>query len=137
MGDEKRKFVEVEVQKLLRANVIREITYTTWLANIVLVKKANGKCSMCTNYTDLNKAFPKDAYPLPCIDRLVNGASEHSIFSFLDAYFGYNQIKMHSSDEEKMAFITETANFCYKVMPFGQKNVGATYQRLMNKVFQR
>nr|KYP72382.1 Transposon Ty3-I Gag-Pol polyprotein [Cajanus cajan] len=91
---------------------------------------------MCTDYTDLNKACPKDAYPLLCIDRLVDVASGHSIFCFLDAYSGYNQIKMHPADEEKTAFITENANFCYKVMSFGLKNAGATYQRLMDKVFQ-
>ncbi|XP_020222101.1 uncharacterized protein LOC109804683 [Cajanus cajan] len=136
MGDEKRKAANVEVQKLLQVKFIREVTYTTWLANVVLVKKSNGKWRMCTEYTDLNKACPKDAYPLPCIDRLVDGASGHSIFSFLDAYSGYNQIKMYPADEEKKAFITENANFCYKVMPFGLKNAGATYQRLMDKVFR-
>nr|KYP64946.1 Retrovirus-related Pol polyprotein from transposon 17.6 [Cajanus cajan] len=136
MGDEKRKAADAEVKKLLQAKFIREVTYTTWLANVVLVRKNNGKWRMCTDYTDLNKACPKDAYPLPCIDRLVDGASGHSIFSFLDAYSGYNQIRMHSADEEKTAFITESANFCYKVMPFGLKNAGATYQRLMDKVFQ-
>nr|KYP55442.1 Retrovirus-related Pol polyprotein from transposon 17.6 [Cajanus cajan] len=136
MGDEKRKAANAEVQKLLQAKFIREVTYTTWLANVVLVKKSNGKWRMCTDYTDLNKACPKDAYPLPCIDRLVDGASGHSIFSFLDAYSGYNQIKMYPVDKEKTAFITENANFCYKVMPFGLKNAGATYQRLMDKVFR-
>nr|KYP41901.1 Transposon Ty3-I Gag-Pol polyprotein [Cajanus cajan] len=136
MGDEKRKAVNVEVQKLLHAKFIQEVTYTTWLANVVLVKKSNGKWRMCTDYTNLNKACPKEAYPLPCIDRLVDGSSGHAIFSFLDAYSSYNQIKMHPADEEKTAFITESANFCYKVMPFGLKNAGATYQRLMNKVFQ-
>nr|KYP64607.1 Transposon Ty3-I Gag-Pol polyprotein [Cajanus cajan] len=133
MGDEKRKAANAEVKKLLQARFIREVTYTTWLANVVLVRKSNGKWRMCT---DLNKACPKDAYPLPCIDRLVDGASGHSIFSFLDAYSGYNQIRMHPSDEEKMAFITENANFCYQVMPFGLKNAGATYQRLMDRVFR-
>nr|KYP67232.1 Transposon Ty3-I Gag-Pol polyprotein [Cajanus cajan] len=136
MGDEKRKTADAEVKKLLQAKFIREVTYTTWPANVVLVKKANEKWRMCTDYTDLNKACPKDAYPLPCIDRLVDGASRHSIFSFLDAYSGYNQIRMHPADEDKTAFITESANFCYKVMPFGLKNAGATYQRLMDKVFQ-
>nr|KYP61098.1 Transposon Ty3-I Gag-Pol polyprotein [Cajanus cajan] len=136
MGDEKRKVANAEVKKLLQVKFIREVTYTTWLANVVLVKKANGKWRMCTDYTDLNKVCPKDAYPLPCIDRLVNGASGHSVFSFLDAYSGYNQIKMNPADEEKTAFITENANFCYKVMPFGLKNARATYQRLMDKVFQ-
>nr|KYP67002.1 Transposon Ty3-I Gag-Pol polyprotein [Cajanus cajan] len=136
MGDEKRKAADAEVKKLLQAGFIREVTYTTWLANVVLVKKSSGKWRMCTDYTDLNKACPKDAYPLPCIDRLVDAASGHSIFSFLDAYSGYNQIKMHSADEEKMAFIIENANFCYRVMPFGLKNAEATYQRLMDKVFR-
>ncbi|XP_020211764.1 uncharacterized protein LOC109796505 [Cajanus cajan] len=136
MGEEKRKAADAEVQKLLQANFIREITYTTWLANVVLVKKSNDKWRMCTDYTDLNKACPKDAYPLPCVDRLVDGASGHAVFSFLDAYSSYNQIKMYPADEEKTAFITESANFCYKVMPFGLKNAGATYQRLMDKVFQ-
>nr|KYP75017.1 Retrovirus-related Pol polyprotein from transposon 17.6 [Cajanus cajan] len=136
MGDEKRKAANAETKKLLQAKFISEVTYTTWLANVVLVKKSSGKWRMCTDYTDLNKACPKDAYPLPCIDRLVDGASGHSIFSFLNAYSGYNQIKMHTADEEKTAFITENANFCYKVMLFGLKNVGATYQRLMDKVFE-
>nr|KYP69385.1 Transposon Ty3-G Gag-Pol polyprotein [Cajanus cajan] len=136
MGDEKRKAANTEIKKLLQAKFIREVTYTTWLANVVLVKKANEKWRMCTDYTDLNKACPKEAYPLPCIDRLVDGASGHSIFSFLDTYSGYNQIRMHLADEEKTTFITDNANFCYRVMPFGLKNVGATYQRLMDKVFQ-
>nr|KYP66175.1 Transposon Ty3-I Gag-Pol polyprotein [Cajanus cajan]KYP66177.1 Transposon Ty3-I Gag-Pol polyprotein [Cajanus cajan] len=91
---------------------------------------------MCTDYTNLNKACPKDAYPLPYKDRLVDGASGNSVFSFLDAYSGYNQIKMHPADEEKTAFITENTNYCYKVTPFGLKNARATYQRLMDKVFQ-
>nr|KYP68690.1 Retrovirus-related Pol polyprotein from transposon 412 family [Cajanus cajan] len=68
MGDEKRKAANAEVQKLLQAKFIREVTYTTWLANVVLVKKANGKWRMCTDYTNLNKACPKDTYPLPCIN---------------------------------------------------------------------
>nr|KYP55608.1 Retrovirus-related Pol polyprotein from transposon opus [Cajanus cajan] len=100
-----------------------------------MVRKPNGKWRMCTDYTNLNKACPKDAYPLPNIDRLVDGASGHKFLSFLDAYSGYNQIHMHPQDEEKTAFITETANYCYQVMSFGLKNAGATYQRLMNKIF--
>jgi len=82
---------------------------------------------MCTDYTDLNMEFPKDAYSLPNINRLVDGVSNFQVLSFLDAYSGYNQIIMHTSDEEKMTFITEDANFCYKVMPFSLKNAGATY----------
>jgi len=76
---------------------------------------------MCTDYTDLNKACPKDAYSLPSIDRLVNGPSRFQVLSFLNAYSGYNQIKMHAPDEEKMEFIIDDAHFFYKVMPFGLK----------------
>ena len=84
----------------------------------------------------LNKACPKDTYPLPNIDRLVDGASGQEMMSFLDAYSGYNQIQMYEPDVPKTAFTTDTANYCYKVMPFGLKNAGATYQRLMDKVFK-
>ncbi|XP_072086991.1 uncharacterized protein [Arachis hypogaea] len=92
---------------------------------------------MCVDFRNLNKAFPKDAYHLPCIDKLVDNASGYYVLSFLDAYSGYNQILMHPKDQDKTAFITEMGNYCYKVMPFGLKNVGATYQRLMDKVFNK
>ncbi|XP_017420406.2 uncharacterized protein LOC108330432 [Vigna angularis] len=136
MGEEKRKAVEEEMEKLRRAGFVRAVTYTTWLASVVMVKKASGKWRMCTDYTDLNKACPKDSHPLPSIDALVDGASGHRVLSFLDAYSGYNQIPMYGPDIEKTAFITEKANFCYEVMPFGLKNAGATYQRLMDRIFR-
>ena len=136
MGGEKREAARAEIQKLISAGFIKKATYTTWLANVVLVKKANGKWRMCTDYTNLNKACPKDTYPLPSIDRLVDGAAGHRVLSFLDAYSGYNQIPMFPPDKEKTAFITEEANFYYEVMPFGLKNAGATYKRLMDKVFR-
>nr|KYP41659.1 Retrovirus-related Pol polyprotein from transposon 17.6 [Cajanus cajan] len=124
--------IRQEKKEPLRAFMER---YSTWLANVVMVKKSNGKWRMCTDYTDLNKACPKDAYPLPHIDALVDGAAGHFRLSFLDAYSGYNQIPMYPPDEAKAAFITDSANYCYKVMPFGLKNAGATYQRLMDKIF--
>jgi len=105
-------------------------------ANVVLVKKPSGKWRMCVDYTDLNKACPWDAYPLPNIHRLVDGAAGHGVLSFLDAYSGYNQIPMADEDKLKTAFITEEANLFYKVMPFGLKNAGSTYQHLMDRVFQ-
>ncbi|XP_014506155.1 uncharacterized protein LOC106765899 [Vigna radiata var. radiata] len=137
LGNEKRRAVEEEVTKLLEAGFIREVKYTTWLSNVVMVKKPSGKWRMCTDFTDLNKACPKDTYPLPSIDGLVDGVSGYEILSFLDAYSGYNQIPMYQPDRDKTAFITERSNYCYEVMPFGLKNAGATYQRLMDKVFQR
>jgi len=90
---------------------------------------------MCVDYTDLNKACPRDAYPLPNIDRLVDGAADNKVLSFLYAYFGYNQIPMATTDMNKTTFITDDANYFYKVMSFGLKNTRATYQRLMDKVF--
>jgi len=90
---------------------------------------------MCVDYTDLNKVCLRDAYPLPNIDRLVDGAAGNKVLSFLDAYSGYNQIPMVASDMNKTTFITDDANYFYRVMRFGLKNIGATYQRLMDKVF--
>jgi len=98
------------------------------------VKKSNGKWRMCVDFTDLNKVCPKDSYPLPSIDALVDSAAGCKLLSFLDAFSGYNQIKMHPMDEEKTAFMNERSCYYYKVMPFGLKNAGATYQRLMDKV---
>ena len=133
-NEEKRQAIKDETQKLLAAGHIREIQYPEWLANVVLVKKCSGKWRMCVDFTDLNKACPKDSYPLPSIDALVDSASGCKLLSFLDAFSGYNQIKMHPMDEEKTAFMTERSCYCYKVIPFGLKNAGATYQRLMEKV---
>ncbi|XP_057755326.1 uncharacterized protein LOC130974464 [Arachis stenosperma] len=137
LGTEKQLASMAEVNKLIDAQFIREIRFTTWLANVVMVKKNNGKWHMCVDFTDLNKACPKDAYPLPCIDTLVDNSCGYGTLSFMDAYSGYNHILMHPSDQEKIAFITEYGNYCYNVMPFGLKNAGATYQRLMNKIFEQ
>jgi len=100
----------------------------------VLVKKASAKWRMCVDFTDLNKACSKDSYPMPSIDALVDSASGCRLLSFLDTFSGYNQIMMHTRDECKTVFMTELSCYSYKVMPFGLKNVGATYQRLMDKV---
>jgi len=94
---------------------------------MVMVKKPNGKWRMYTNYIDLNRVCPKDKYPLPNIDRLVDGVFGHKVLSFLDAYSNYNQIRMNPRDKEKTTFITESTNFCYKVMPFRLKNARARH----------
>ena len=109
--------------------------YPDWLANVVIVKKANGKWRMCVDFMDLNKACPKDSYPLLQIDALVDLTVGHELLSFMDAFSGYNQIRMEETNEEKTSFVMSQGLFCYKVMPFGLKNVGATYQRLMDKMF--
>lgn len=89
---------------------------------------------MCVKFTGLNKAYPKDCYPLPCINQLVDATSSHALLSFMDAYFGYNQIKMDPTDEDKTAFFTDDSVYCYKCMPFGLKNAGTTYQGLANRI---
>jgi hypothetical protein len=100
------------------------------------VKKANEKWRMCSDYTNLNKACPKDPFQLPCIDKLVDNSAGYNCLSFMDAYYGYNHIPMHPDDQEKTTFITNFGVYCYNVMPFGFNNVGATYQRMMNLIFK-
>jgi hypothetical protein len=134
---ERNQTIAAEVSKLLAAEFIREVDYPEWLANVVLVKKSNNKWRMCVDFTDLNKACPKDSFPLPCIDLLVNSTSGHQLLSFIDAFSGYNQIQMVEVDQEKTSFITDQGLYYYKVMPFGLKNAGATYQRLVNKMLEK
>jgi len=134
--EENRLVARAEAKKLLTTGFIREARYTTWLANVVMVTKSNGKWRMCVDYKDLNKACSKDSYPLPNINQLVDGAARHKVLSFLDTYSGYNQISMHPRDKEKTTFTTDGANYFYEVMSFGLKNAGATYQRLMDTIFK-
>ena len=128
--------IKDKVQKLMVAKFIREVYYPDWLANVVMVKKANDKWRMCVDFTDLNKACPKDSYPLPHIDQLVESTAGHKLLSFMDAFSGYNQIRMDEADQEKTSFVTSQGLFCYKVMLFELKNAGATYQRLVNQMFR-
>ncbi|CAL2270497.1 unnamed protein product [Prunus armeniaca] len=132
-----RVAIEAEIDKLLAAGFIEKVSYSEWLANVVLVaKREKGKWRVCVDYTDLNKACPKGNFPLPRIDQLVDSTSGNQLLSFMDAYFSYNQILMHEDDKAKASFIIERGTYCYKVMPFGLKNAGATYQRLVNKIFK-
>jgi len=126
-----------EVDKLLIANFIREVYYPDWLANVVMVKKSNRTWRMCVDFTNLNSACPEDSFPLPRIDQLVNSTVGPKLLTFIDAFSGYNQIQMSKENQEKTAFITSQGLYCYKVMPFGLKNMGATYQRLVNQIFSK
>ena len=123
--------IQAEVDKLLVAGFIREIKYPEWLANVVVVAKKGEKWILSVDYTDLNEACLKDSFPLPRIDQIVDASAGHGMLSFLDAFSGYHQIPMHSPDMEKTTFITPYDLFCNNVMPFGLKNMGATYQRLV------
>jgi hypothetical protein len=111
---------------------IREIKTSTWVSNPVIVSKKNTDVQrVCVDYTSLNKHCPKDPFPLPRIDQIIDSTAGCARLSFLDAYSGYNRIKLKKEDEEKTAFITPYDVFYYQVMPFGLKNAGATYQGMM------
>ena len=86
-----QKVINEEVGKLLQGKTIREVEYPEWLANIVLVKKANDKWRLCIDFTDINRACPKDSFPLPRIDLIVDATTSHELLSFMDAFSGYNQ----------------------------------------------
>ena len=128
--------VRKEVMKLKKAGAIKEVFYPEWLANTVVVKKKSGKWQVCVDFVDLNKACPKDPFLMLQIDRLVNSTVGHPRMSFLDAFQGYHQIPLATDDQEKTAFVTPIGNYHYKVMPFGLKNAGSTYQRMMTRMFE-
>ena len=134
---ESQKAINEEVNKLLQARAIREVYYPDWLANVVLVKKANGKWRLYIDFTDVNRACPKDSFPLPRIDLIVDATASHELLNFMDAFLGYNHIRMDPNDQEKTSFVTGQGTYCYQVMPFGLKNAGATYQKLVNRMFQK
>ena len=136
LAKEHADFVKDEVTKLKKAGAIKEVFYPEWLANIVVVKKKTGKWRVCVDFTDLNKACPKDLFPMPRIDRLVDATVGHPRMSFLDAFQGYHQIPLAPGDLEKIAFLTPVGNYHYKVMPFSLKNAGSTYRRIMTRMFE-
>ncbi|GJY18152.1 hypothetical protein Tco_0389643, partial [Tanacetum coccineum] len=134
---ERNKAIQEEVEKLVDAGIMKEVHYYSWLSNPIMVKKHDGSWRMCVDFKDLNKACPKDGYPLPDIDWKVESLYGYPFKCFLDAYKGYHQIKMAKDDEEKTAFITSQGIFCYSKMSFCLKNTRATYQRLVDRAFQK
>jgi hypothetical protein len=133
MSKDKAKGARNEVKRLLSAGVIKEVKYPEWLANIVMVKKANGKWRMCIDFTYLNKVCPKDEFPLPRIDSPVDAAASSELMSLLDCYSGYHQIWMKKEDEPKTSFITPSGIYCYLQMPKGLKNAGGSFSRMTTK----
>ena len=124
------------MNKLKQAGAIKEVFYLEWLANTVVVKNKNGKWWVCVDFTDLNKAYPKDPFPMPQINQLVDAIVGHPRMSFLDAFQGYCPIPLTLDDQEKTTFVTPIGNYYYKVMPFDLKNAGSTYQRMMTRMFE-
>ncbi|GJY51289.1 reverse transcriptase domain-containing protein [Tanacetum coccineum] len=134
---DRNQAIQEEVGKLVEAGIMKEVHYHDWLSNPVMVKKHDDSWRMCVDFKDLNKACPKDGYPLPKIDWKVESLCGFPFKCFLDAYKGYHQIQMAKEDEEKIAFITSQGIFCYTKMSFGLRNAGATYQRLVDKAFHK
>jgi hypothetical protein len=124
---DRKQAIEVEDFKLLAAGFIRECKHLVWLANPVLIPKRTGRLRMCIDYTDLNKHWSKDPFPLPRIDQVVDSTAGSVLLCFLDYYSGYHQIALHPDDKDKTMFITPHGIYCYMVMTFGLKNAGATY----------
>ena len=130
------KVVKEEVENLKRSRAIKEVFFLEWLANTVVVKKKNGKWRVCVDFTDLNRACPKDPFSVPKIDQLVDATVGHQRISFLDAFQGYHQIALALKDQEKTSFIMPEGNYHYTMMPFALKNTGATYQRMVTRMFK-
>ncbi|XP_049374052.1 uncharacterized protein LOC125839127 [Solanum verrucosum] len=127
--------IENEVNKLIEADFILEVKYPTWISSIVPVRKKNGQIRVCVNFRDLNNACPKYEFPHPIPELMIDATTGYEAMSFMDGSSGYNQIRMVPKDEELTAFRTPKGIYCYKVMPFGLKNAGATYQRAMQNIF--
>jgi hypothetical protein len=131
----KASAIKAEVDKLRTAGFIYPIAYTSWVSNPVPVDKKQGTIRVCTDFRDLNNACPKDNFPTPFIDHIIDDCAIHEALSFMDGFSGYNQIQIHPADQYKTAFITPWGTFAYRVMPFGLKNAGATFQRAMTYIF--
>jgi len=115
------------LKKLLKSGFIYPIPLTDWVSNIVPIAKKHGMIRVCVDYHDINHACPKDNYPTPFIDQIIDECVGSEIFSFMDGFSGYNQVKISPADQHKMAFIYPWGTFSYKKLHFGLKIVGATF----------
>ena len=127
--------IKAEVEKLLKAGFIYPVPLTEWVSNIVPVNKKQGTIRVCIDYRDINRASPKDNYPTPFIDQIIDDCAGSEVFSFMDGFSRYNQINILPADQHKTAFICPWGTFAYKKLPFGLKNAGATFQRAMSYAF--
>jgi hypothetical protein len=136
MSDEKIEAAKAEVHRLLEANFIEPVAYPTWLTNVVMVQKKSSKWRMCIDFTSLNKACPKDNFPLPRIDKIVDSVAGCKVMSLLDCFSGYHQIYMKEEDKASTSFITPFGTYCFIRMPEGLKNAGSTFSRLSKTVLE-
>lgn len=127
--------VKTKLEKLISTNFIQPLAYASWISNIIPISKKDCSICICIDFWDVNKARPKDDFLLPNIDTIIDLTAGHSMFSLMDVFLGYNQIRIASEDQEKKTFTCAWGTFCWNVMPFGLKIVGATYQRAMITIF--
>ncbi|GKA57156.1 reverse transcriptase domain-containing protein [Tanacetum coccineum] len=135
LAPERNEPIHSQVEELTKAGILREIKYQTWVPNPMVVKKDNGKWKLRVDFTNINKACIREPHPLPAAEQKAEGLHKYRLKCFLDAYKGYHQIPIAEKDKEKTTFFTREWVFCYKRLPFGLKNAGATYQKLIDKVF--
>jgi hypothetical protein len=127
--------IKVNIDKLRVAGLLYPIAYTSWVFNPIPVNKKKGTICVCMDFCDLIHTYPKDKFPTPFIDHIIDDCVGHEAFSFMDGFSVYNQIQIHPADQYKTAFTTPWGTFAYRVMPFGLKNADTTFQRAMTYVF--
>jgi hypothetical protein len=127
--------IKAEIDKLRAAGFIYPIAYTSWVSNPIPVEKKQGTIRVCIDFRDLNNACPKDNFPMPFIDQIIDDCAGHEALSFMDGFSGYNQIQIHPADQYKTTFTTPWGTFSYRVMPFSLKNADTTFQWVMTYIF--
>ena len=132
---DKKKFIKKEIEKMLKANRIRE-SYSPWASPVTLAKKKNNSYRFCIDYRKVNAVTKSDAYPLPRIDELLERYQTAKWFTSMDLASGFHQVEMEESDKEKTAFICSEGLYEFNVMPFGLKNAPGTFQRMMDKILK-
>ena len=129
--------IEKEIKRMYEAGIIAPIRFSEWLSNLVPTRNKTGEIRLCVDLRNVNKVSLKDNYPLPKMDHILQRVVGASRISLLDGFSGYNQILVHPDDQEKTAFTTPWGTFKYVKIPFGLKNVGATFQRAMDIAFAK
>jgi hypothetical protein len=127
--------IKLEVEKLLKVGFIYPVSLTDWVSNPVSIDKKGGTIRVCIDYRDINKACPKDNFPTPFVDQIVDDCVKSEIFSLMDGFSSYNQINIAPEDQHKTTFICPWGTFAYRKLPFGLNNAGATFQRAMSYAF--
>lgn len=124
-----------ELIKLRDAKIIKPIRHSTWVSNLVPVRKKNGDIRLCIDFRNLNISSLKDSYALPNMEILLQKVTGNELLSMMDRFSGYNQVKVKESEQYKTAFTTPWGTYVYARIPFGLTNVGATFQRAMDVAF--